>query len=73
MVLIVFFFLIESKERSLEEIDTMYLIGVNPITSAKWDGSKLPIDSAQTSGQNSLAGEGQLAVQRVTTKELPDV
>jgi SP family sugar:H+ symporter-like MFS transporter len=33
---IVYFFLIESKDRSLEEIDTMYLEHVNPITSAKW-------------------------------------
>jgi SP family sugar:H+ symporter-like MFS transporter len=33
---IVYFFLIESKDRSLEEIDTMYLRHVNPITSSKW-------------------------------------
>lgn len=38
LVLIVFFFLVESKDRSLEEIDTMYLLHVNPITSSKWDG-----------------------------------
>ncbi|KAM3422839.1 hypothetical protein BST61_g321 [Cercospora zeina] len=49
---IVFFFVIESKDRSLEEIDTMYMLRVNPITSAKWDGSKLP-KSADTSGRNS--------------------
>ncbi|KAF2216329.1 hypothetical protein CERZMDRAFT_93624 [Cercospora zeae-maydis SCOH1-5] len=49
---IVFFFVIESKDRSLEEIDTMYMLRVNPITSAKWDGSKLP-NSADTSGRNS--------------------
>ena len=35
-MVIVFFFLIESKDRSLEEIDTMYLQKVNPITSSKW-------------------------------------
>lgn len=32
----VYFFVIESKDRSLEEIDTMYVTGVNPRTSAKW-------------------------------------
>ena len=41
-MVIVFFFLVESKDRSLEEIDTMYVLGVNPITSSKWDGSKVP-------------------------------
>ena len=39
--IIVFFFLIESKDRSLEEIDTMYLAGINPITSASWKPSHL--------------------------------
>ncbi|KEY68623.1 hypothetical protein S7711_00505 [Stachybotrys chartarum IBT 7711] len=36
LVVIVFFFLIESKDRTLEEIDTMYMEHVNPITSSKW-------------------------------------
>ena len=36
LAVIVFFFLNESKDRSLEEIDTMYITRVNPITSAKW-------------------------------------
>lgn len=60
LAVIVFFFVIESKDRSLEEIDTMYMLRVNPITSAKWDGSKLP-NSADTSGRNSsdaAAAEG---------------
>jgi len=35
--ILVFFLVIETKGRSLEEIDTMYLLHVNPITSAKWD------------------------------------
>jgi SP family sugar:H+ symporter-like MFS transporter len=35
----VFLFVIESKDRSLEEIDTMYVLGVNPAFSGKWDGS----------------------------------
>lgn len=42
LVVIVYFFVIETKDRSLEEIDTMYLLHVNPIKSAHWDGSKVP-------------------------------
>ena len=40
IVVIVFFFVIESKGRTLEEIDTMYVMRVNPITSAKWQPEK---------------------------------
>lgn len=38
LAVIVFLFVIESKDRTLEEIDTMYVQHVNPITSAKWRG-----------------------------------
>ncbi|KAJ8098045.1 hypothetical protein POJ06DRAFT_27432 [Lipomyces tetrasporus] len=38
---IVYFFVIETKDRSLEEIDTMYVLHVNPIKSASWDSSQL--------------------------------
>ncbi|KAH6662767.1 hypothetical protein B0J14DRAFT_553651 [Halenospora varia] len=38
---IVYFFMIETKDRSLEEIDTMYVLGVNPRTSANWDPKML--------------------------------
>lgn len=38
LVLIVFFFVIESKDRSLEEIDTMYVQKVNPIKSGHSSG-----------------------------------
>lgn len=41
---VVYFFMIETKDRSLEEIDTMYVLHVNPITSAKWDASSLRKD-----------------------------
>lgn len=37
LVCIVFFFVMETKDRTLEEIDTMYVQHVNPITSARWD------------------------------------
>lgn len=52
LVLVVFFFLIESKDRSLEEIDTMYLLHVNPITSSKWD-DKVVSESGDSSGPQS--------------------
>ncbi|KAI0834025.1 general substrate transporter [Hypoxylon sp. FL0890] len=42
LIVIVYFFMIETKDRSLEEIDTMYLLHVNPIKSSHWDGSKVP-------------------------------
>jgi len=42
----VFFCVIESNGRSLEEIDTMYILHVNPITSASWDGKDLVKDIA---------------------------
>ncbi|XMA18173.1 hypothetical protein WAI453_010964 [Rhynchosporium graminicola] len=47
---IVYFFMIESKDRSLEEIDTMYVLHVNPRTSASWDPKSL--------GQDGLTGVG---------------
>lgn len=40
LVLIVFFFVIESKDRTLEEIDMMYVQHVNPITSSRWDSAQ---------------------------------
>ncbi|KAI0846509.1 general substrate transporter [Daldinia vernicosa] len=42
LIVIVYFFVIETKDRSLEEVDTMYLLHVNPIKSSSWDGSKVP-------------------------------
>ncbi|KAF2269297.1 general substrate transporter [Lojkania enalia] len=42
---IVFFFVCESHGRTLEEIDTMYLLHVNPIKSRKWEppnGNEIP-------------------------------
>ena len=35
-VVVVFLFLIESKGRTLEEVDTMYLLRVKPWESRKW-------------------------------------
>ncbi|KAF2002753.1 hypothetical protein P154DRAFT_544397 [Amniculicola lignicola CBS 123094] len=42
---IVYFFVIESHGKTLEEIDTMYILGVNPRTSKNWtapEGEPLP-------------------------------
>ncbi|KAF2637564.1 general substrate transporter [Massarina eburnea CBS 473.64] len=44
LFIVVYFFMIETQGRSLEEIDTMYMLHVNPITSAKWDSSSLSKD-----------------------------
>ncbi|KAF2622206.1 hypothetical protein BU25DRAFT_480751 [Macroventuria anomochaeta] len=38
---IVYFFMIETKDRSLEEIDTMYVLHLDPITSKKWTPESL--------------------------------
>lgn len=73
LAVFVFFFVIESKDRSLEEIDTMYVLGVNPITSAKWDGSKVPMDE-ESSRENSNAAAAAAAqeqpLDRVPTKTI---
>ncbi|KAH7021328.1 general substrate transporter [Microdochium trichocladiopsis] len=58
LVVIVYFFVIETKDRSLEEIDTMYVLGVNPITSSKWDGSKAPGSSSGDSSEEGVTAEG---------------
>ncbi|KAI0403322.1 general substrate transporter [Xylaria palmicola] len=59
LVFIVFFFMIETKDRSLEEIDTMYLLHVNPIHSASWDGSKIPPGSRPSTSQAHRQGHEQ--------------
>lgn len=51
LVLIVFFWVVESKDRSLEEIDTMYLRRVNPRTSARWRDEKGEGESGSEGGK----------------------
>jgi SP family sugar:H+ symporter-like MFS transporter len=51
---VVYFFVIESKDRSLEEIDTMYIRHVNPITSAKWKPSDLGDEGTGEVGNDGL-------------------
>ncbi|KAI1492211.1 general substrate transporter [Biscogniauxia mediterranea] len=57
LVFIVYFFVIETKDRSLEEIDTMYQLHVNPIKSSSWDGSKVPEHHAGYSSQEEHVEE----------------
>lgn len=51
---IVYFFMIETKDRSLEEIDSMYLLYVNPITSAKWKAGELGSTGMRDVGADGL-------------------
>lgn len=55
LVIFVYFFVIESKDRSLEEIDTMYMLGVNPITSAKWESDSVGEESKGTVVKEEVA------------------
>jgi SP family sugar:H+ symporter-like MFS transporter len=68
----VFFFVIESKDRSLEEIDTMYVLGVNPITSHKWDGSKAPMDEESSREHSVTDNVAAAPMERVPTKTLQE-
>ncbi|OAQ98805.1 hypothetical protein LLEC1_06906 [Akanthomyces lecanii] len=56
LVVIVFFFVIESKDRTLEEVDLMYIQHVNPITSAKWDGNSYHKESGRSTGVDVSSG-----------------
>jgi SP family sugar:H+ symporter-like MFS transporter len=56
---VVYFFMIETKDRSLEEIDTMYMIHVNPITSTKWDASSLQKDGLIDTDRLHLGPHGR--------------
>ncbi|KAH7131578.1 general substrate transporter [Dactylonectria estremocensis] len=53
LVIIVFFFLIESKDRTLEEIDTMYMQHVNPIKSSSWSPNNAEKDGSDHNGNNT--------------------
>jgi SP family sugar:H+ symporter-like MFS transporter len=61
--LIVYFFVIEGQGRTLEEIDTMYLLGVKP-----WESAKYVVPSLEEMGgkmrERLEAGNPELAVQR---------
>ncbi|KAL0261616.1 hexose transporter hxt5 [Diplodia seriata] len=59
---VVYFFMMETKGRSLEEIDTMYVLHVNPITSASWDGSSLNAEGAPNTDALHLGPGGRSIV-----------
>lgn len=44
-VLVTFFFVNESQQRSLEEVDSMYILGVVPWKSAGWKPLEEPVNS----------------------------
>lgn len=58
LILIVFFFLIESKDRTLEEIDTMYVLHVNPIKSSSWSSDN-SMKASPRSGANTDSEGGE--------------
>lgn len=64
--LIVYFFVIEGQGRTLEEIDTMYLMGVKPWESAKWVAPNLDKMSGKMR-ERLEAGNPELAVKREKT------
>ena len=59
MVFIVFFFVIESKDRTLEEIDTMYVQKVNPITSGRSYDHDGGANSTKKRGHSEAAVESE--------------
>lgn len=70
LVFIVFFFMIETKGRSLEEIDTMYMLHVNPITSASWDPSSVQRDGLVQTDNMHLAAGGRAKAEEGGREEL---
>lgn len=67
--LIVFFFLIESQGRSLEQIDTMYIEHVTPMKSNKW----VAPSAAEMAAIRREAGTDETAVMqdRTVDEEAP--
>lgn len=57
LVALVFFFVIESKDRTLEEIDTMYVRRVNAIKSSDWETSDYRREDRATSETGSGSEE----------------
>lgn len=52
----------------------MYMVGVNPITSAKWDGSQVPAgkETPNDSGRNSSEAERGQSVERTPTRTVEE-
>jgi len=53
---IVYFFLIESATRTIEEVDTMYLIHVPPLKSSKWTTEMIEKELASSDGLHLARG-----------------
>ncbi|KAL1798135.1 hypothetical protein ACET3X_002172 [Alternaria dauci] len=69
--LIVYFFVIEGQGRTLEEIDTMYLMGVKPWESAKWVVPSLDEMSGDVR-QKLEAANPELALHKETNGTVQD-
>jgi SP family sugar:H+ symporter-like MFS transporter len=67
LFIIVYLYMIETKDRSLEEIDTMYLQYVNPRKSANWKSTHIP---AATENMHAVP-EGLMVQGEAPVAELP--
>ncbi|KAF2753871.1 MFS monosaccharide transporter-like protein [Pseudovirgaria hyperparasitica] len=63
---IVYFFMIESLGRSLEEIDTMYVLHVDPRKSASWTGDDLGRDGPIAGTDQMFLTSGGRNIKKVT-------
>jgi SP family sugar:H+ symporter-like MFS transporter len=69
MFWVVYFFVIESKDRSLEEIDTMYVLHVNPRTSAKWKAGDAGATEGTGAGTTALFSEAEVKESKEATQD----
>ena len=65
---IVYFFVPESQGRSLEEIDTMYVLGVDPRKSKHW---KPPVGEELTSLDNTHLMPGAKGIKKASEAGMP--
>ena len=67
--LVVYFFLCESQGRSLEEIDTMYILGVKPWNSKHWQ----PTEGEELSGlDNTYLTPGARGINKKNEARVPE-
>jgi SP family sugar:H+ symporter-like MFS transporter len=66
---IVYFFLIESAGRTIEEIDTMYLIHVPPMKSSSWTSEMVEEQLSRAAAQYSQNSEGLRSRMRIARSQ----
>ncbi|KIW15226.1 hypothetical protein PV08_05271 [Exophiala spinifera] len=62
-LLLIYFFVIEGQGRTLEEIDTMYLLGIKPWESRKWEApppEEIEKIRREAGAENSVAEAGEV-------------